>query len=65
MEKEETFRVMLICALRAQDKEFKSWNIPSNFVHSIYYKFKIKLNAHIPTKIYYVGFLILCLKGTC
>jgi hypothetical protein len=29
---------MLTCALRAQDKEPKSRNIPSNFVHSIYYK---------------------------
>ena len=31
---------MLTCAFRAQDKELKSRNIPSNFVHSIYYKFK-------------------------
>jgi hypothetical protein len=34
------YRVMLTCALRAQDKEPKNGNIPSNFVHSIYYKFK-------------------------
>ena len=31
---------MLTCALRAQDKEPKNRNIPSSFVHSIYYKFK-------------------------
>ena len=54
---------MLTCALRAQDKEPKSKNIPSNFVD--YINSKIKLNAHIPTKSYFVGFLILCLKDTC
>ena len=31
---------MLTCALRAQDKELKSRNIPSDFMHSNYYKFK-------------------------
>jgi len=33
-------RVMLICVLRAQDKELKSRNILSNFVYFIYYEFK-------------------------
>jgi len=32
--------VMLTCALRTQDKEPKSKNVPLNFVHSNYYKFK-------------------------
>ena len=35
-----TTRVMLTCAVRAQDKKPKSRNIPSNFAHSIYYKVK-------------------------
>jgi len=58
------FRVMLICSLITQVKEFKM-KIKNNFyIESITFATFKTLNAQVPTKTFYIWFLNLCLEDT-